>query len=98
MTTRTSGSDTDRTTSQRKDQMETLKEDMGHMGRLAKTAAAEKVDEMRERAREVVSAGREKAVQYEDALLEKVRTHPLQTVAVAAGVGFVLGFLTRRRP
>ncbi len=98
MTTRTSGSDTERTTSQLKDQMETLKEDMGQMGRLAKTAAAEKVDEMRERAREVVSAGREKTVKYEDALLEKVRTHPLQTVAVAAGVGFVLGFLTRRRP
>lgn len=97
MTTRTAP-EGDRAAAQFRDQMHTLKEDVGQMGRLAKSAAAETMEDVKDKAREYMQTGREKTEKYEDALLRKVRSHPLESVAIAAGIGFVLGFLNRRRP
>ncbi|HMB67876.1 MAG TPA: hypothetical protein VKU85_01150 [bacterium] len=86
----------EKASAQLRDQVETLKEDVGQTAQLAKTAAAESLEDAKEKAREYVQTGREKKEHYEDALLTRVRERPLQSVAIAAGVGLVIGLLGRR--
>lgn len=88
--------DGQKTTTQLREQVETLKDDVGQMGQLAKTAATETLDDAKEKARGYVQAGREKTEHYEDALITRVRERPMQSVAIAAGVGLVIGLLARR--
>lgn len=96
-TTRTEpGTDRTTTTTQLRDQMATLKEDVGQMGRLARDAASEKLDDVRGRAEEGMQVGRKRAERAQDALLAEIREHPLQSVALAVGVGFLVGLLNRR--
>ncbi len=66
--------------------------------------AGEKVGEARKRlaealegAKEIASRVREKAVVGARAADETVREHPYQAIAIALGVGAIVGFLVSRR-
>lgn len=88
-------------------QLQQLREDIAN---LAKTVAAignDKANEVKGRARRVaneaadasmqmVEAAREQALSYERDLERQIRTNPIQSVAIAAGVGFLFALLTRR--
>jgi ElaB/YqjD/DUF883 family membrane-anchored ribosome-binding protein len=63
-----------------------LREELHHVGELARDAAYEQFNELRSR-------GAEKARQLEDRIVDQ----PLKSVAVAAGIGFVLGLMWMRR-
>ncbi len=67
-----------------------VKQDVRELGVVAKDAAAEKFDHW-------YKDGREKAIQFEHGLENQIREHPLQSVAIAAGVGFLAGYLVSRR-
>lgn len=54
-------------------------------------ALAEKVEEVRERARGMVQRSKERALELEHEFEGYVRQHPVKSVAIAAGVGTVLG-------
>lgn len=56
----------------------------------AKDVAAEKVDHW-------YKEGREKVIQFEHSVENQIREHPLQSVMIAAGVGFLAGYLVSRR-
>ena len=45
---------------------------------------------------QMVEAAREQAISLEKDLERKIRTNPLQAVAMAAGVGFLIAMLARR--
>lgn len=77
---------------QLRDQLGTVKEDLGEMGNLVKSATSETVGE----AKDFVDEKRGQSRELEDALLDRVRSRPLESVAIAAGMGLVLGFLSRR--
>lgn len=89
-------------------QMETLRADMAQivetMGALsrAKTgeaaeALAETAAELRRRGEEQLAAAREKGSEALESATGYVRSHPAESLAVAAGLGFVVGLLLRRR-
>jgi len=64
--------------------------DIRELGGAAKEVATEKFDRW-------YKEGREKAVQLEEGLENQIREHPLQSVIIAAGVGFAAGYLLSRR-
>jgi len=64
----------------------------------------EKVAEARQRLEEALNSGKqtyarlqEKATQGAKAADQAIRTHPYQSIAIAFGVGALLGFLVNRR-
>jgi ElaB/YqjD/DUF883 family membrane-anchored ribosome-binding protein len=63
-----------------------IREELQRVGQMARDAAYEQMDYLRER-------GLEKARQLEDRIVDE----PLKSVAIAAGVGFVLGLMWMRR-
>ena len=67
-----------------------VKDDIRELGVVAKDADAEKLDHW-------YKEKREKVIQLEKGLENKIREHPLQSVAIAAGVGFLAGYLVSRR-
>lgn len=67
-----------------------VKQDVRELGSVAKEVAVEKFDHL-------YKEGREKAIQLEKGLENRIREHPLQAVLIAAGTGFLAGFLISRR-
>jgi ElaB/YqjD/DUF883 family membrane-anchored ribosome-binding protein len=65
-------------------------QDIRELGGAAKELAAEKLDHW-------YKDGREKAVELEKGFEKQIREYPLQSVIIAAGVGFVAGYLLSRR-
>jgi ElaB/YqjD/DUF883 family membrane-anchored ribosome-binding protein len=84
-------------TSQLRDQTETVREDIRKLGRIARDAAHEKLDEARHTASDYVEQGREKAEQLEDQLVEYVREKPVKSMLIAAGLGIFVGILWAKR-
>ena len=85
------------TTERLRQQTGAVREDLGELGRLAKQAAREKIDEARETAADYYDQGRKKADELEDQLADYVRAKPLKSILIAAGVGALFGILISRR-
>ena len=88
-------------------QLQQLRDDLAALARSVAAVGSEKAEDYRHRVRratndaadasmQMVEAAREHAVSLERDLERKIRTKPLQAVAMAAGVGFVLALLARR--
>jgi ElaB/YqjD/DUF883 family membrane-anchored ribosome-binding protein len=86
-----------RATDQLRAQTGAVKEDLGKLGRLAKDAAREKLGDARETATEYYQHGRRRAGEVEAQLVDYVRTKPLKSVLIAAGIGALIGILASRR-
>ena len=93
------------------EQTQAISNDMGQLAEdaralMAATAdvAGEKVGEARkrlaaalERGKEIYGRVREKAVEGAKAADEAVHEHPYQAIAIALGVGAILGYIVARR-
>ena len=84
--------------------MDTLAEDARALMAATADVAGEKVSEARkrlaaalERGKEIYGRVKEKAVEGAKATDEAVREHPYQAMAVAFGVGALIGYLVARR-
>ena len=77
-------------TEQLRDKAAQVKTDIRELGVVAKDAAAEKFDSW-------YKDGREKIVKLEKGLENKIREYPIQSVLIAAGTGFLAGYLVSRR-
>jgi len=80
-----------------REQVGTVREDLKELGGVAREAAREKIDVARERAKDAVTHGRERAETEVERLSSLVRERPLQSMAIAIGVGVLLGALFSRR-
>lgn len=69
-----------------------VRDDIRDLGSIAKDVASEKFDQY-------YKQGRERIVQFSDTVESRIRERPLQSIAIAAGVGFLAGYLfsSRRR-
>jgi len=67
------------------------------IGSKARQVAEEQLENIRETAAEYVEQGRTKALELEGSLESKIRDEPMKSLLIAAGVGFVAGFLLLRR-
>ena len=88
-------------------QLQQLREDIRNLARSVAAAGNEKADEVKGKARraasdaadaslQMVDAAREQAKSLERDLERQIRSNPLQSVAIAAGVGFLFALITRR--
>jgi ElaB/YqjD/DUF883 family membrane-anchored ribosome-binding protein len=94
----------DKNTCTASNDMGTLAEDARALMAATADVAGEKVSEARkrlaaalERGKEICGRVREKAVEGAKAADEAVREHPYQAIAIAFGVGAVIGYLAARR-
>ncbi len=74
-----------------------VKQDLQEMGETVKDAAQEKLGQMGERASAYCEQGREKAHGVACACEQYLRERPLQSVLMAAGIGWLLGRFGKRR-
>ncbi|MBO6903015.1 MAG: DUF883 domain-containing protein [Rhizobiaceae bacterium] len=71
--------------------------DVGDMSaRTARKAATTKAEELRKQGEAAFDELRESALGYEKQLTASVREKPVTSLAIAAGVGFLLALLARR--
>lgn len=63
----------------------------------AKDAATQAANQVRDRAAEYYSKGKEKVQACEETTEQYIRDNPMKSVLIAAGAGLVIGFLLRRR-
>ena len=63
----------------------------------AKQAAEDALNDLKGRAAEYLELGRDRAVALTDVVEDQIRQRPVPAVAVAAGIGFALGFFWTRR-
>jgi ElaB/YqjD/DUF883 family membrane-anchored ribosome-binding protein len=94
----------DKQTQTTSNDMGTLAEDARALMAATADVAGEKVSEARkrlaaalERAKELYGHAKEKAVQGAKATDQAVREHPYQAIAIAFGVGAIVGYLIARR-
>jgi ElaB/YqjD/DUF883 family membrane-anchored ribosome-binding protein len=74
-----------------------VKHELQEMGQTVRDAAQEKLGQMGERASAYCEQGREKAHGIACACEQYLRERPLQSVLMAAGVGWLLGRFGKRR-
>jgi ElaB/YqjD/DUF883 family membrane-anchored ribosome-binding protein len=67
-----------------------VKADLRELGNVTKEVATEKFDHW-------YKEGREKVIHLEKSFESQIREHPLQSVLIAAGTGFLAGYLVSRR-
>jgi ElaB/YqjD/DUF883 family membrane-anchored ribosome-binding protein len=94
----------DKQTQATSNDMGTLAEDARALMAATADVAGEKVSEARKRLADALESGKkilgrvkEKAVEGAKATDEAVREHPYQAIAVAFGVGAIVGYLAARR-
>ncbi len=88
-------------------QLTQLREDIAVLARTVAAAGSQKAEDVGRRVKQakadatdasldMVEAVREQALSLEKDLERQIRTNPLQSVAIAAGVGFLVALLARR--
>ena len=106
MANKVNGSDSD--TQELRAQIDTLKSDIselthlvGEMGRRRRDEAGAEVNrrarEMRFRAEQTGAAARDQAADLQASFERRVREQPAAAAALAAGIGFLAGFITARK-
>lgn len=66
------------------------------LGRMARDVASETFENLRENAGEYLDKGRTLAKDFEGQFIRQIRTYPIRSLAIAAGVGLIFGVLMRR--
>ena len=88
-------------------QIDQLREDIGGLAKLIGALGGEKASEARGKAEkfrddatkkghEAYDRAREEAMSFEEDVEDHIRSRPLQSVLMAAGVGFLAALMTRR--
>lgn len=80
-----------------KEKVSDLQDAVGEQAANLRDATSRKADDLRARAGEFCDDSRQRAVDFERTLEQRIREKPLQSVAIAAGVGVLLGVLWIRR-
>lgn len=80
-----------------REQAHAVTEDIQEMGGIARDAAEEKLERVRENASELCDEGRDKVRQAARSLEQYIAEQPLTSVLIAGGVGLLLGRFWMRR-
>ena len=84
-------------TAEFRDKAATLGHDVQELGKAGRELANDAVGILRDNASEYYQQGVKKAQSLEKNLETKIKENPLQALLIAAGVGFVLGAIWKRR-
>lgn len=78
-------------------QAEGMMNTMREFGTRASHAARDGMDHLRSSAGQYLEQGRDRAMGMEKSIEDQIRLRPMQSLLLAAGVGFVAGFFFLRR-
>jgi ElaB/YqjD/DUF883 family membrane-anchored ribosome-binding protein len=73
-----------------------VSQNLRDLGSQARETATQQYDQLRDQATEYYEQGRERAREMEQSLEQYVQEKPIQALAIAAGVGLLLGILWKR--
>jgi ElaB/YqjD/DUF883 family membrane-anchored ribosome-binding protein len=79
-----------------KSDMKALREDLATLLKDTGAFAAAQAKAAGEKGRALASDAGEKAVEYREAVVDKVREHPLAAIGIALAAGYVIASLSRR--
>jgi ElaB/YqjD/DUF883 family membrane-anchored ribosome-binding protein len=79
------------------EQTSKVAEDVRELGNMAFAGAGEALDHARERGKNLLERGKDKAVQARDGFEDYVAEHPFKSVLIAAGIGALIGYSLRNR-
>ena len=74
-----------------------VKASLQEMGASAKQLAQEKFEDVRESMVGYYEQGREKAMELEHSLENRIRERPISSLLIATGLGFLIGMLWMRK-
>ena len=74
-----------------------VRDTVKQMGSSAKEMAQAGWESARDTAAEYLDKGREKAVELGETVEIQIRTRPIRSILIAAGIGFVAGMFLKRR-
>jgi ElaB/YqjD/DUF883 family membrane-anchored ribosome-binding protein len=74
-----------------------VKSSLQEMGSSAKQMAQEKFEDVRDSMVGYYEQGRDKAIELEHSLENRIRERPISSLLVATGVGFLVGMLWMRK-
>lgn len=78
-------------------QVREVTQDLQEIGEIAKDAAREKLEQLRDNASEYCEQGRDKVQKVERTLQQYIQDRPVKSILIAAGIGWFFGrFWTRR--
>jgi ElaB/YqjD/DUF883 family membrane-anchored ribosome-binding protein len=74
-----------------------LKSSLQEMGASAKQVAQEQFEGVRETMTGYYEQGRDRAIELEHSLENRIREKPISSLAIAAGLGFLIGMFWMRK-
>ena len=80
-----------------KDHVSEISDNLRQIGDHIQGVAQDNYEQIEDRAAGYYEAGRDKAQEWEDDVLQYIKDKPLQSVLIAAGVGLLLGRFWSRR-
>jgi ElaB/YqjD/DUF883 family membrane-anchored ribosome-binding protein len=66
------------------------------LGRVARDVASETYENLRENATEYLDKGQTLLKDFEGQFMRQIRAHPMRSLAIATGVGVILGAILKR--
>jgi len=73
-----------------------VRDNIRDIGSVAKDAAREQVQGLRDQANEYYEQGRQRVTEVEDSIETYVKEQPIKALLIAAGAGLLLGILWKR--
>jgi len=80
-----------------KEKVSDLRDSVSEQAAELRDATSRKAEDLRAQAGDMYEEGRQRAFDFERTLEQRIREKPLQSVAIAAGVGILLGMIWNRR-
>ena len=80
-----------------KSDMKALREDLATLLKDTGALAAQQAKAASVKGRELAEDAGEKAIEYRDAVADKVREHPLAAIGIALAAGYVIASLSSRK-
>ena len=90
------GSDLSQDAAQFREKLSVLEKDLRDLTKISKAMASDTVGMLKESAGEYYHQGLEKAKGMEHDLETRIKQHPLQSLLIALGIGWLIGLLFRR--
>lgn len=79
-----------------REKLSNLEKDLRDLTKISKAMASDTVGMLKANAGEYYEKGKERAKVWEHDLEDKIQKHPLQSLLIALGVGWLIGLLFRR--
>lgn len=77
--------------------MKALREDLATLLKDTGSLAAQQARAAADRGKELASGAGDKAVEYRDAVADKVKEHPLASIGIALAAGYIIASLANRK-